>query len=448
MPGVACDFWFLDADVIRDLIATEALPHFQMIMQHQPNAFVSKTYTMSQVVTQDHVEEDLVISHRWMDPRQPDPDGVQLRAVQQFLRENPHFKRVWFDSWCMPQGDRTDSEDQAFRAMLANVNMLYLGASVLILLDISYSSRFWTQFEAWCSMQVPTPAGLKPAHGTRSKRSHIVCIQNAAEEPELHTQLLIRNWATKTPDEAHDFLSMPDVTVTNQSDKLGQLDKIKALDAAVRDAFQGVPRAELERILIAQYSQPPLHVMPATMPASNASTSAALQPRLLHDPFNGLPPPNPGGSNWWEMYLTPLDGEARRAKSWYFFMHYSVHAEVMEWATDGQHDGALMKAFCCWPMLHCFLIQEAREASEIKIHRFHLERGDQQATLSGPGHPHAGLWKDHLAMALVPFIGPCLGAAVYFDRLSENLAVKRAFCQQHLGPGLPQASVNAQMQRV
>ena len=39
--------------------------------------------------------------------------------------------------------------------------MLYLGMSVLILLDRSYSSRFWTNYEAWLSMQ---PEGAAHLH--------------------------------------------------------------------------------------------------------------------------------------------------------------------------------------------------------------------------------------------------------------------------------------------
>ena len=43
----------------------------------------------------------------------------------------------------MPQGERTKEEKEAFTRMLSNINLLFLGASVLILLDMSYSSRFW-----------------------------------------------------------------------------------------------------------------------------------------------------------------------------------------------------------------------------------------------------------------------------------------------------------------
>ena len=107
--------------------------------------------------------------------------------------------------------------------------MLYLGTQVLILLDLSYVSRFWTQFEAWLSMQFATPDGLKSAIGTQNTRHHIVAIQNAVEQAELHEEMLIRSWAEKTPEQAFEFLSKPDVTVTNQSDKEGQLLKLSLI---------------------------------------------------------------------------------------------------------------------------------------------------------------------------------------------------------------------------
>jgi len=116
--------------------------------------------------------------------------------------------------------------------------MLYLGTTVLILFDLSYLSRFWTQFEAWLSMQFATPNGLKSAVGTKNARYHIECIQGAAEQAELYRKALVDTWASKTPQQAFDFLSKPDVTVTNQSDKEGQLPKIIALDVTIQGAFQ------------------------------------------------------------------------------------------------------------------------------------------------------------------------------------------------------------------
>jgi hypothetical protein len=126
--------------------------------------------------------------------------------------------------------------------------MLFLGTTVLILYDLSYASRFWTQFEAWLGMQFATPNGLKSAVGTKNARYHIVCIQGAAEQAELYTKVLTDTWASKTPQQAFDFLSKPDVTVTNQSDKEGQLPKIKALNVTVQGAFQRIDAQLQQRV--------------------------------------------------------------------------------------------------------------------------------------------------------------------------------------------------------
>ena len=45
----------------------------------------------------------------------------------------------------MPQGERTEEQKKDFSRMLSNVNLLFLGASVFILLDKSYMARFWSE---------------------------------------------------------------------------------------------------------------------------------------------------------------------------------------------------------------------------------------------------------------------------------------------------------------
>ena len=45
--------------------------------------------------------------------------------------------------WCMPQGKRSLATKLEFNHMLNHANLLYLGTRVLILLDLSYISRFW-----------------------------------------------------------------------------------------------------------------------------------------------------------------------------------------------------------------------------------------------------------------------------------------------------------------
>lgn len=85
----------------------------------------------------------------------------RAQTVKKYLDENPRVKWVWYDEWCMPQGkNKTPDEKAEFKTMLANINMLYLSTRVLILYDLSYNSRFWTQFEAWvCPLDSNLPLG-------------------------------------------------------------------------------------------------------------------------------------------------------------------------------------------------------------------------------------------------------------------------------------------------
>ena len=134
----------------------------------------------------------------------------------------------------MPQGEgRTAAETVFFKHMLKNVNMLYLGMRVLLLLDLSFMSRFWTQFEAWLSMQSCTRTGLVPASADKL-RVTIVPILNA--NAALRDSLLDM-WNNRTPAESYSTLASADVTVTNQSDKTTQLGKLLRLSEEVRDAL-------------------------------------------------------------------------------------------------------------------------------------------------------------------------------------------------------------------
>lgn len=155
----------------------------------------------------------------------------------------------------MPQGkQRTLAEKASFDWMLQNVNFLFLGMHVFILLDMSYLSRFWcahffsphnvaqtdayinlrvlsrTQFEAWLSLQMPTPLGLVPAT-LEFQRHTIVPIHNADDAIRAK---LFDMWADKSPEDATAVLSRPDIQVTNQSDKLGQIPKLLALNENVK----------------------------------------------------------------------------------------------------------------------------------------------------------------------------------------------------------------------
>lgn len=115
----------------------------------------------------------------------------------------------------MPQGKKSLAERVHFDFMLQNVNLLYLGLRVLILLDNTYVGRFWTQFEAWLSMQAPSAAGLTPAED-EAPRYDIMPIYSANEASATSLKDM---WRSLNPEEARKKLENKDVYVTNESDK-------------------------------------------------------------------------------------------------------------------------------------------------------------------------------------------------------------------------------------
>jgi hypothetical protein len=119
--------------------------------------------------------------------------------------------------------------------MLAAIADLYLTARVLILLDTSYVSRFWTLTEAWCSMQTVTSEGLRPA--TEAERRYTIsCIHNATAETT--EKGLVDLVSKKTPDEMHGILEKPDVNVTNAKDKVAMLPVIQKTNEHVKEKFR------------------------------------------------------------------------------------------------------------------------------------------------------------------------------------------------------------------
>ena len=123
---------------------------------------------------------------------------------------------------------RTEAEQQEFRLQLKNVNLLYLGLSVLILTDRSYLSRFWTGFEAFLSMQDASGHGLVASRV--GGRCTIHCVHGA---PEALIESLVEEWSRCSARQAFDKLSSADVCVTNQSDKDVMLPKLLELNERV-----------------------------------------------------------------------------------------------------------------------------------------------------------------------------------------------------------------------
>ena len=118
----------IKADFLRTF-SGKNLPFFQELRAKHPSAFVEVTISYEEVVRGTHVEKILSISHRWMEPTQPDPDGEQLKAIKAFLVSSAgkRIELVWIDGGSMPQHQPTiglirSVEDTAdFKTMLSQV---------------------------------------------------------------------------------------------------------------------------------------------------------------------------------------------------------------------------------------------------------------------------------------------------------------------------------------
>ena len=203
----------------------------------------------------------LAVSHRWQSATQPDTTGEQLRHVQEYLLRHPEIHYVWFDYWCMFQDERTEKQRQPgsqvpdsrlphqldeFQTMLNDINLLFLGCRVLILLDRGYMHRFWTQFEAWLALRHATAeSGLADAHdnlqafGVLEEFVQIDVLYDDSGIGDNLVEALHKQWDRCNVEDAVRTLQQPDVAVTNESDKETQLRKLPQLDEAVRKALSG-----------------------------------------------------------------------------------------------------------------------------------------------------------------------------------------------------------------
>ena len=227
-------FYFLPAKIVREW-SSELLPRMQAL---RDDGHLKRMSVPLESAFRGNgiIKRILFVSHRWEVPSKPDVDGEQLKAIKAFLEAHPDIEWVWFDYSSMPQGDdRTPMEKAEFQLMLAAIADLYLTARVLILLDGSYASRFWTLTEAWCSMQTVTPEGLRPA--TEAERRYTIsCIHNATDEHDAKG--VVDKVSTKTPEEMYRILKKPDVNVTNSKDKEAMLPVLRKINEHVIETFR------------------------------------------------------------------------------------------------------------------------------------------------------------------------------------------------------------------
>lgn len=103
----------------------------------------------------------ICVSHRWITKGHPDPDGLQLRELQQRLRgllnEDPRLAEcgVFYDYWSMPQKPCTPEENETLQQEINRLAELFSAADRVIILSEGYTdyrSRAWCFFEAVASI--------------------------------------------------------------------------------------------------------------------------------------------------------------------------------------------------------------------------------------------------------------------------------------------------------
>ena len=165
-------FFFLCAEELRSG-RFQRLPVFKDALV-QENLVKIKSVNLREACFAKYKSNILAVSHRWDNPGDPDSSGVQCQKICEFLSspEGQSFDWVWYDWSCLPQGkEKTPLEKRVCNRMLGEMNLLYLGCFVLVLLDASYLGRFWTQ--VWMGFEPqPTQPATEPcfAFGTHSLR--------------------------------------------------------------------------------------------------------------------------------------------------------------------------------------------------------------------------------------------------------------------------------------
>ena len=149
-----CTFVLLNADYLRNMSTDKVakLPPMQRLKQLAPEAFAPMTISQNAAFRGEYKDKICVVSHAWELPGDPDASGVKASTIREHLLENREIEWLWLDFCCMPQNSvigwplpRSEEESSAFGWQLRNANLLYLGAHVLVLLDLGYQGRFWVR---------------------------------------------------------------------------------------------------------------------------------------------------------------------------------------------------------------------------------------------------------------------------------------------------------------
>ena len=204
------------------------------------------------------LEGVLAVSYTWESHGVPDSEGARLRAVALYLQEHPEIHSVWFDFMCLPQntnqpdkktGDmpevpypvdytRNEFEEAYFDFILKNaVNILYLSASVLSIVNAHYLQRFWPQFEYYLGTRDVCKGGFRPS----KRRSVVRCIESQEGTDDATALQLQAKWHELSAGQAKQKLTKRDVAAANNSDKEIMAGKLEELEKYLAELVRDLP---------------------------------------------------------------------------------------------------------------------------------------------------------------------------------------------------------------
>jgi len=218
-------FYFVDAAKLRE--STEKLQRFQELFK-RAGWLIPQVLSLRDILS-GRIEDTVVVSYTWLMKHHPDPNGELVACLREFLRRNPHIKKVWIDYACFPQPERTPEEDFVIKAGLKCVNLVYLGVPVVVLFTPGYKDRFWPLLEFYLSFQGIGPQGFTPAKTCLTSCIPAQAFRDKPEECAAEWEQLTAAFSTLNVEQLGEYLADPSINVTSGKDRSTQLGKILQL---------------------------------------------------------------------------------------------------------------------------------------------------------------------------------------------------------------------------
>ena len=181
------------------------------------------------------------VSHRWEDKAHPFPAGrtgglsEKLAALLTVLEENIMISHVWIDYACLPQGAMSPIEEDFFYSSLESISFLYLTQSVVLMIDLEFSSRFWCCYEGFFATHKASSTGIVTQTPSEIDARTIFKEYGAANG--YLRELFLQIWSGIDVNEAMEKLRKDDIHVTSVRDKDKLIPKMAGLEMRVRDIF-------------------------------------------------------------------------------------------------------------------------------------------------------------------------------------------------------------------